>query len=127
MTKDVDLSDFKLVDGVHERGPSFAASQLFNGCGRMFALTATYLPARPKCRTVRVARAHSNGSPQRQSTRTMRGRLLRCMSPPGVQGEGHHFENLLHLLRNFERLTTCRHDMPYVVAYVVPDVVVSGV
>ena len=57
----------------------------------------------------------------------MRGRLLRCMSPPGVQGEGHHFENLLHLLRNFERLTTCRHDMPYVVAYVVPDVVVSGV
>src|SRR6516164_7676183 len=84
MTKDVDLSDFKLVDGVHERGPSFAASQLFNGCGRMFALTATYLPARPKCRTVRVARAHSNGSPQRQSTRTMRGRLLRMTAAPDI-------------------------------------------
>src|SRR6516162_7345268 len=96
MTKDVDLSDFKLVDGVHERGPSFAASQLFNGCGRMFALTAAYhgFPARPKCRTVRVSRAHSNGSPQRQSTRT-RGPVAEHESPPAPRQTRamHHVRN----------------------------------
>jgi hypothetical protein len=40
----------------------------------------------------------------------------------GGQGGGRRFQNALTLLMNFERPATCRYHMPYVVAYVVPDV-----
>jgi hypothetical protein len=41
----------------------------------------------------------------------------------GGQGGRCRFENALSLLMNFDRPATCRYHMPYVVAYVVPDVV----
>jgi hypothetical protein len=37
----------------------------------------------------------------------------------GGQGGGYHFENCLTLLMNFERPTTCRYHMPFVVVDVV--------
>jgi len=40
----------------------------------------------------------------------------------GVQGVGAPWLMLLNLLRNLRRPTTYRCHMPYVVAYVVPDV-----
>jgi hypothetical protein len=37
----------------------------------------------------------------------------------GGQGGGCHFENRLILLSNFQRPTTCRYQLPHVVAYVI--------
>src|ERR1700730_2122535 len=40
----------------------------------------------------------------------------------GLQGGGCHFDNALSFLLNFERATTCRYYIRYVVAYVVRHV-----
>ena len=45
----------------------------------------------------------------------------------GVQGGRWHFDSILILFMNFERPTTCRYDMPHVVAYVVAYVVLDRV